>query len=80
EVAQKIRTDFAKQKIKTATGSTFSKTISIGTALLPDDAPNFWKVIKLADVALYDAKNGGRDRVEMFDAARERDENYDVDY
>jgi len=80
EVAQKIRIDFAKQKIKTASGFTFTKTISIGAALLPDDAPNFWKVIKLADVALYDAKNGGRDRVEMFDATKERDENFDVEY
>jgi len=80
EVAQKIRTEFAKQKIKTASGLTFSKTISIGVALLPDDAPNFWKVIKLADVALYDAKNTGRDRVEMFDAAKARDENFDVEY
>ncbi len=51
EVAQKIRTEFAKQKIKTASGLTFTKTISIGAALLPDEAPNFWKVIKLADVA-----------------------------
>ncbi len=80
EVAQKIRTEFAKQKIKTASGLTFSKTISIGVALLPDDAPNFWKVIKLADVALYDAKNAGRNRVEMFDATKARDENFDVEY
>jgi len=80
EVAQKIRTEFAKQKIKTATGSSFTKTISIGGALLPDDAPNFWKVIKLADVALYDAKNGGRDKVEIFDKAKQRDENFDIEY
>ncbi|MEA2028283.1 MAG: GGDEF domain-containing protein, partial [Campylobacterota bacterium] len=80
EVAQRIRTEFAKQKIKTATGTTFTKTISIGGALLPDDAPNFWKVIKLADVALYDAKNGGRDRVEIFDKDQQRDENYDTEY
>lgn len=80
EVAQRIRTEFSKQKIKTATGSTFTKTISIGAALLPDDAPNFWKVIKLADVALYDAKNGGRDRVEIFDRDKQRDENFDTEY
>jgi diguanylate cyclase (GGDEF)-like protein len=80
EVAQKIRTQFAKQKIKTATGSTFTKTISIGGALLPDNATNFWKVIKLADVALYDAKNGGRDRVEIFDKDKQRDENFDIAY
>jgi len=79
-IAQKIRTDFAKQKIKTSTGSSFTKTISIGGALLPDDAPNFWKVIKLADVALYDAKNGGRDRVEIFDKDKKRDDNFDVEY
>jgi|GEM_PF-530093 len=80
EVAQRIRTEFAKQKIKTSTGTTFTKTISIGGALLPDDAPNFWKVIKLADVALYDAKNGGRDRVEIFNKDQQRDENYDTEY
>ena len=42
------------------------KTISIGIAEFPGDAENFWQVVKFADVALYEAKNQGRNRVVRF--------------
>ena len=41
----------------------FKKTLSIGYALFPTDDTNPWQVIKLADNALYEAKENGRDRI-----------------
>jgi len=39
------------------------KTISIGGALFPNECKEYKECIKLADKALYEAKNSGRDRV-----------------
>ena len=47
-------------------GSSLQKTISIGVADFPGDTENFWEAVKYADVALYAAKEGGRNRVERF--------------
>lgn len=69
EVAEKIRVEFSKKKIK-AESTTFTKTISIGASVFPgedEDDTTFWKAIKYADIALYHAKETGRDRVVMFD-------------
>ncbi len=35
---------------------TFSKTLSIGTAMFPNKQHDFWKYIKQCDIALYSAK------------------------
>jgi diguanylate cyclase (GGDEF)-like protein len=43
-----------------------SKTISIGVSVFPADGEAFWQTIKYADVALYKAKDAGRDRVVHF--------------
>ena len=69
DVAEKIRTAFAKKKIKSGTGEHFSKTISIGAAIYPQQSESFWKVIKFADVALYHSKKNGRNRVSLFDSS-----------
>ena len=77
EIAEKIRIEFAKKKIK-ADGTTFTKTISIGATTFPGENPEdmtFWKAIKYADIALYHAKESGRDRVVMFDKSLLKDEN-----
>lgn len=66
EVAEKIRLSFADKKIP-ANGSTFSKTISIGASMYPNHTDNFWQCIKYADIALYHAKESGRNRVVLFD-------------
>lgn len=66
EIAEKIRIAFSSRKI-TANSITFSKTISIGAAIYPDTADSFWKCIKYADMALYYAKEHGRNQVKLFD-------------
>ncbi len=79
EVAENIRISFSKKKIKVSEDISFSKTISLGGALLPYNTDSFWKAIKLADVALYEAKNTGRDKVEIFDIKLEQYKNFDFD-
>jgi diguanylate cyclase (GGDEF)-like protein len=64
-VAQKIRTEFSQKKYSFG-NDTVEKTLSIGIAHFPSDADSIWKVIKFADLALYDAKHGGRNQVVEF--------------
>jgi diguanylate cyclase (GGDEF)-like protein len=62
QVAEEIRIAFSQQKIQSGV-ETFSKTISIGTALFPNKSRDFWKYVKQADIALYEAKQTGRNKV-----------------
>jgi len=64
-VAEKLRVRVADMKVK-AGNEVLQKTISIGAALFPDDTDSVWKCIKFADIALYRAKESGRNRVVRF--------------
>ena len=64
-VAEKIRTAVQELKIQVA-GGMLQKTISIGVSSLPEDSDTFWQAVKFADVALYHAKDTGRNRVIRF--------------
>ena len=64
-VAEKIRAEIEATKIPLP-GGILCKTISIGVSEFPTDADTFWQVVKFADVALYKAKAGGRNRVVRF--------------
>ena len=64
-VAENIRNAVAALKVQTS-GGLLQKTISIGVSSYPDDSENFWQVVKFADVALYRAKETGRNRVIRF--------------
>lgn len=64
-VAEKIRESIEAAKVK-ITGGFVQKTISIGVSEFPVDTQNFWEAIKYADVALYKAKERGRNRVLRF--------------
>lgn len=67
KVAEKIRAEVEATKIPLPSG-VLMKTISIGVAEFPTDADTFWQVVKFADVALYKAKETGRNRVVRFTA------------
>lgn len=77
DVAEKLRMAFA-QKSFSVGSEKIKKTISIGVAMFPDDAEAVWKVIKFADIALYEAKTSGRNRVMRFsnDMQEDDSENY----
>lgn len=64
-VGEKIRVAVAALQVQTS-GGVLQKTISIGVACYPDDSDSFWQVVKCADVALYHAKETGRNRVTRF--------------
>jgi diguanylate cyclase (GGDEF)-like protein len=66
EIAEKIRTNFAKQAIS-AGSETFTKTLSVGAVMFPDDSESIWKCIKYADISLYHAKEHGRNQVVCFE-------------
>jgi diguanylate cyclase (GGDEF)-like protein len=65
-VAEKIRTAVEAMQIKLNGGIVLQKTISIGMADFPADSNTFWQTVKFADVALYRAKESGRNRVIRF--------------
>jgi len=77
QTAERIRSRMEKTVVQTAHGP-LQKTISIGCALYPEDSTAFWQCVKFADVALYRAKEEGRNRVKMFEPGmwREKPENY----
>lgn len=64
-VAEKIRLAVENLQVQVA-GITLQKTISIGIADFPTDSETFWQAVKFADVALYRAKESGRNRVVRF--------------
>jgi diguanylate cyclase (GGDEF)-like protein len=65
QVAEKIRLGIEKMRV-TVSGTTIQKTISIGVAEFPEDTDGFWQAIKFADVALYQAKERGRNQAVRF--------------
>ncbi len=65
EIAEKIRQVIEKHSIE-APGAVLKKTVSIGVSEFPQDSDKIWQCIKFADVALYKAKEMGRNRVVRF--------------
>ncbi len=74
-VAEKIRERVEKATI-TAEGVTLRKTISIGVSEFPIDSEKFWQCIKYADIALYKAKETGRNKVVRFEPEMWQNEEY----
>ncbi len=70
DVCQKIGEEFAREEIK-AKNEVFTKTLSIGASIFPYDSDDIYRCIKFADIALYRAKNGGRNRAVKFEKGME---------
>ena len=68
-IAEKIRLAFEKSAIQSNNGSAFYKTLSVGASIFPKDSDSLWKCIKFADIALYNAKDNGRNCVKRFVAS-----------
>ncbi len=65
KVAEKIRLAVEQLKVKIPEG-VIQKTISSGISEFPTDATTYWSCIKFSDVALYRAKEEGRNRCVRF--------------
>jgi len=66
KVAEKLRLKVSQNEIKVYENTTISKTISIGMAIYPDNSRSIDSILKYADIALYEAKRKGRNRVIEF--------------
>ncbi|TAN52690.1 MAG: GGDEF domain-containing protein, partial [Betaproteobacteria bacterium] len=64
--AEKIRADAEQLSVNHAGRDLGAITLSLGVAVFPDHASEAAATVKAADVALYQAKSGGRNRVVMF--------------
>ena len=64
-IAEKIRSNIEQLKIKLP-GGVIEKTISLGVSEFPADTETLWSCIKYSDVALYRAKEEGRNRCVRF--------------
>lgn len=68
QVAEKIRAKVESTLFR-LTGAELNKTISIGVSEFPDNeqqSTGIWEIIKQSDIALYHAKEAGRNRVARF--------------
>ncbi len=75
-IAEKIRKAVESSPLEIAGGVVLRKTISIGVCEYPIDSDKFWQAVKFADVALYEAKENGRNRVVRFSKDMWKEEGY----
>ncbi|MDR1890528.1 MAG: GGDEF domain-containing protein [Zoogloeaceae bacterium] len=79
QVAENIRNAVEKLRVNVG-GAILQKTISIGIADYPSDSSTFWQAVKFADVALYRAKQTGRNRIVRFTPEMWESDDHDQEY
>jgi len=62
DTLKKIKDTF-EDKIYKVNNESFNKTLSAGVSYYKEDSEHIWQVIKNADIALYEAKNSGRNKI-----------------
>lgn len=67
-VAQKLIETFKTIEVlvNPATNQTLKKTICVGVSIYPDDSATIDQVLKNADIALYEARNKGRNQALLY--------------
>ena len=75
-VAEKIRKAVESSPLEIPGGVVIKKTISIGVCEYPADSDKFWQAVKYSDVALYEAKENGRNKVVRFTKDMWKEEGY----
>jgi len=75
-VAEKMCKTFEEHQFTLGTGERITKTISIGVSEFPGDDESLWRGLKYADVALYQAKDTGRNRAVRFAKEMWKDDQY----
>ena len=64
-LAERIRLAMQEMTFQTPQGP-LKKTLSVGISLFSEESDGFWAAVKHADLALYQAKEGGRNKSLMF--------------
>ncbi len=62
-IAETIRQEISKKPFSATDNKTFNLTVTIGVATFPDDAANKEELIGLADRAMYEGKETGRNKI-----------------
>ncbi|MEO1923151.1 MAG: GGDEF domain-containing protein [Nautiliaceae bacterium] len=75
KVAEKIRENVQNTVIDIGEKG-IKKTVSIGVSIFPDQCLKGWECIKCADIALYEAKRTGRNKVILFNKKLKQEANY----
>lgn len=70
--AENIREDAGLLSVSHGNRDLGTITLSLGVAMFPDHASDLAAIVKAADLALYQAKRGGRNRVVMFAESAEQ--------
>ena len=63
---ERIMSEIKNREFIISDEETINLTISIGVNLIPSEHRDFLSAFKMADIALYNAKNRGRDRMEFY--------------
>lgn len=66
-IAERLRERIESTNVILENGSSFNFTVSIGATILETFETDLNNVIKQADIALYQAKANGRNRIEQYD-------------
>lgn len=69
--AERLRADLEQAFVDLPDGKRVDFTVSLGLAVLDDSCTDVDVLLKRADMALYTAKNNGRNRVEMYSKTME---------